>query len=221
MSTTARKSTHMAVVVPVVLKPHPNADSLSIVDVDNTYQVVVRTADWANVDRGVYVPPQNLVPLDRPEFAFLDKPRIKPVRLRGEWSYGLLIPCAEHWDIGTDVTDYYGITHWEPEEQHAIGPRIYCGKSIFGGPFDAVSKYDIDGAQHVWKLVPAGTPVFVTEKIHGANWRCYSEGDQLYVGSRQRWVADDESSVHWQAFRWLQSNSDVARFLREWPNHIL
>ena len=39
------KSTHRVEVVPVLLTPHPNADSLSVVQVFG-YSVCVKTADW-------------------------------------------------------------------------------------------------------------------------------------------------------------------------------
>ena len=58
-------STFRCDVVPVTLEPHPNADSLSLVRVGG-YTVCVRTADWEGVDRGVYIPPDSVVPATGP-----------------------------------------------------------------------------------------------------------------------------------------------------------
>lgn len=56
--------------VPVVLLPHGNADSLSVVQVWG-YTCVVRTEDWRNIDRAAYIVPDTLVPTEREEFKFL------------------------------------------------------------------------------------------------------------------------------------------------------
>ena len=65
------KSTHIIEIVPVVLEPHPDPEttSLSVVKVYN-YQVVARTEDWIGVNKGAYVPPDNILP-DKPEYRFL------------------------------------------------------------------------------------------------------------------------------------------------------
>ena len=46
------------------MTPHPNADSLSIVKVWG-YEVVVRSADWAGIDRAVYIVPDSWAYLRR------------------------------------------------------------------------------------------------------------------------------------------------------------
>ena len=66
---TEKKSTHRTEIVPVVLEPHPNADSLSIVRIYG-YSVCVRTADWLGVDTGAFIVPDSVVK-DSPEYAFL------------------------------------------------------------------------------------------------------------------------------------------------------
>src|SRR5438128_12699518 len=107
------KSTHRVEVVPVKLRRHENADSLSIVDIFG-YTVCVRTADWKDGDFGAYIPPDSVVP-DTPEFAFLaGKTRIKAKRLRGVVSFGLLMPAPPGGKIGDDVAELMGVTHYEP-----------------------------------------------------------------------------------------------------------
>lgn len=70
---TEPNSTHRVEVVPVVLTPHPNADTLSIIRLLDGYQVVGKTEAWADKTIAAYVPPDSLVPLDRPEFAWFDQ----------------------------------------------------------------------------------------------------------------------------------------------------
>lgn len=71
-------STHRVEVLPIQLRPHPNAERLSLVQVHG-YQCVTGTADWlarpALDSEGrrlaAWVPPDSTVPVNRPEFAFL------------------------------------------------------------------------------------------------------------------------------------------------------
>ena len=64
------KATHRAIVVPIIIEPHPNADKLGIVKVDE-HIVCVNKEMWAGKDRGGYIPPQKMVGTQRPEFSFL------------------------------------------------------------------------------------------------------------------------------------------------------
>src|SRR3990167_9862931 len=116
---------HPVTVVPVVLTPHANADTLSIVKIGSGYQACVRTADFAGVDRAAFIEPDSLVPTDRPWSAFLaprakpiygDRARITVVKLRGVLSMGLLVaPLAgTSWEIGQDVAAELGVEHYHP-----------------------------------------------------------------------------------------------------------
>lgn len=52
-----------------------------------------------------------------------------------------------------------------------------------------VPKYDLE-ALRKWggEVFVAGEPVVAREKIHGANFRAFHDGDRLWVGSRTRWL---------------------------------
>lgn len=105
------------------LTKHPNADSLSIGHVD-AFPVVVRTADFVNVRRAVYVPVDALVPLDRGVFEFLRSAshperthhRIKAVKLRGVFSMGLLLPWRGIEAANGDMSKLLGVTKYEEDE---------------------------------------------------------------------------------------------------------
>lgn len=108
------RAEHTCDVVQINMKPHPNADSLSLVMVGD-FQCAVRTEDWNNGDMAIYIPPDSIVP-NTSEFEFLGTHRrIKARKLRGEWSVGLLIPAPEGAIVGDDYMEQLGIIHYEPE----------------------------------------------------------------------------------------------------------
>lgn len=140
------KSNHKVPVVRITeLLPHPNADSLSIVQIGG-YQCVVKTDNYRVGDLAIYVQPDSVVP-ELPQFKFLWEPRTfdGPVpekyrrvtvrRFRKEWSEGLLLPLSDFsgglvhepklsygWiKEGDDVSESLGITHYEPPEPQEVG----------------------------------------------------------------------------------------------------
>jgi len=189
-------STHRVEVVPVVLEPHPNADSLSIVRVFDGYFVCVRTADWQGVDIGAYIPPDSIGP-DTEVFEFLGgHRRIKVKRLRGVISMGLLVPAPEGSSIGDDVTAALGVTHYEPPASISTG-----GEAIKPPPgYRPV--YDVESLRRYASAFIPGEPVMVTEKLHGANARfAYLDGGGFFCGSRTEWKKESAENVWWRALR--------------------
>lgn len=182
-------STFRVDVVPVVLLPHPNADSLSIVKPfgENGYQVVVRTQDWEGVDRGAYIEPDSVVP-DRPEYAFLgprekDR-RIRAKRLRQEWSWGLLVPAPKGSEIGDDVSTILEITHWNPlEKGRGAGERIFAG-DYARAPRIAGPRYDVENWRKYGAEFEDEELVVITEKIHGTNAGITYQDGEFHVRSR-------------------------------------
>lgn len=185
-------STHKVEVVPVSLRPHPNADSLSVVSVWG-YTVCVRTADWLGLDRGAYIPPDSVVDSSRPEFSFLaGHERIKVKKLRGVVSMGLLVRAPEGAEIGEDVMERLGVKHYEPplhlstEGEAAPAPSLHA------------PCYDVESARRYGHLFADGEPVIVTEKIHGTNGRWLFDGERMHAASRTEWKREG-ASVWWQA----------------------
>lgn len=204
-------STHRVEVVPVELRPHAGADSLSLVDVYG-YSVVVRTQDWLGRTKGIYVPPDNLCPVDRPEFAFLapdarpnGKARVKAKKLRGVISFGLLVPAPEDAQIGEDWTEKLGVEHYDPQLQTTCGGQqggLRMGGEVAKPPDLWVPKYDLEAGRRYGKvLFQPGEPVVVFEKCHGQNWRGVFHNGQMYVGSRTEWKKEfptyDHLTLEW------------------------
>ncbi len=78
--------------------PHPNADRLELARVRG-WQTVVRKGMWTEGDECVYVPVHAVLPLELSDklgvTQYLSKGRVRAARLRGEVSYGILMPHAE------------------------------------------------------------------------------------------------------------------------------
>lgn len=188
----AKKSTHKVEVVPVKLKPHPNADSLSIVDIYG-YTVCVRTAEWEDGMLGAYIPPDSVVP-DTPEFAFLKgQNRIKVKRLRGVMSQGLLVPAPEGAKAGDDVADILGITRYEPPLPASGGGEAESPPPVLH------FTYDVETWYRYKDLFLPGEEVVVSEKIHGASARYVWAEGRLWCGSRTEWKRKDPKNLWWRA----------------------
>jgi len=192
------KSTHQAIVIPLVMEKHPNADALSIVKTD-LYQLVVRTEDWVGETKAVHILPETVVDTEREEFKFLAKEGkdrhqvVQPVKLRGEISYGCLVRCPEWANVGDDLASYLEVKHYDPEE------KVSGGRTV--SPPVQVSKYDIDTFMKYYKCFNEGEEVWVEEKIHGANCRIFCKNGEFFVGSRNEWKAYDKNSAFWKAFK--------------------
>lgn len=192
--------------VPVVrigsVTKHPNADSLSVVQVDGE-NVVFRTGDFDEGDVAIYVPVDAVVPTTIPGTEFLgERPkdrRIRAKRLRGVYSEGLLLPygtttMALHPDLrvgrptvfGRDMSAELGITKYEepvPEAMGGSGGSVKSGGQTESPPQGAVV-YDIEAYKKHKHLLVEGERVIITEKLHGTNFRAGYTNDKFYVGSR-------------------------------------
>ena len=165
---------------------HPNADRMCVCTVKG-WRVcagrdpVAEVNQYAPGDLCVYIPPDAVLPPDLSDrlgctkyLAPLGKNadgirppggRVRVARLRGEPSYGLIMPVE---DVtlapGTDVADRLGITKWEP-------PIISSdGDSLPAHPlFHHYS--EIENFRNFPDLIREGEEVVLTEKIHGKNCR--------------------------------------------------
>lgn len=210
------EATHKVEVVPVQLEPHPNADTLSIVRVFN-FTVCVRTADWQGVNIGAYIQPDSVVP-DTPQFAFLKKTeddtkslRIRVKKLRGVISMGMLIPAPEGSQIGEDVAEVIGITHYEPAMKLVDGETEPAPTHFFA------PKYDVESAYRYSRLFTPGEMVYVSEKIHGANSRYCFDGERMWTGSRGEWKKPGFSA--WSEC--LKQNPFIEEWCRANPLKVL
>jgi RNA ligase (TIGR02306 family) len=201
-------STHTVEVFEIKLLPHNNADSLSIIRFKN-FQSVVRTEDWNDGDLAAFIPPDSIIP----DYIapYLKDRVIRAVRLRGEISEGLVIPAPIGSKVGDNVMKELGIEHYEPtpegrgKEMSLNPPKIYT------------PVYDLENAKvYADSVFSVGDEIFITEKLHGENWRGLFIDDVLHVGSRTEWKDNIEYQSHWNS---LDQNLELA--LRNNPGYMI
>lgn len=220
----ATNSTHRVEVIEFPkMEKHENAERLSIVRIFNGYTCVVATDDWQGVQKCAYVPPDSLVPLDRPEFSFLaHEPykhdtrfaRIKAKRLRGVVSMGLLVPVPDPCQLGDDVAELFGVQHYEP-------PLAESGGDAAPPPSCYAPTYDLDTWRRYGHLLRPGERVIVTEKLHGSSGRWTFHDGVFHAGSRTEWKLDSahgKRSIYWRV---LHEHQELRRFLVAYPELIV
>lgn len=208
-------STHQAIVVPIHLLPHHNADSLSVVKIGE-YQCVVRTSDWVGRDRGCYIEPDTIVDCSKPEFSFLGNGKVvvRAKRLRGVWSMGLLVPTDK--EIGADLWGELELSHYEPVEDLFIAGD--CNK--VPQEYRDLPKYDIENGRKnlVNRYFVPGELVYVSEKIHGSNMSVVFHDGQIKVHSRTQWPKDEPGNIFWEA---LRKTPQIEQFCRDNPGFFV
>lgn len=205
-------SQHQIEIISVKMEPHPNADKLAIVRPFG-YTVCVNKNDWKDGDLAAYIPPDYVVDIERPEFSFLERPRIKVKKLRGIMSQGLLVPAPINSKLGDNVIDILGIHRYNPED-----PINTRGDAIRGP--DLISpKYDVDDYRRYGQTLFSDTDqIVVTEKIHGSNARFVMTSDgKIWCGSRAEWKKEDANNLWWKC---LQKNPKLSELLKKFPNYV-
>lgn len=154
---------------------HPNADKLDLARVLD-YWCVVGKDSYKVGDKIVFIAPDSVLPADRAWAAsfipYTKAGRVRAVRLRGEWSMGIILNMTVldewegPWDIGADATYLLGVTKFEPKVTHG-------GNAKGGLPFQ-IPKTDETAWQKVRKLDGLlGSLVDVGLKIDGMSMTAY------------------------------------------------
>lgn len=192
---------HIEVVRLGPVEKHPDADSLAVTQVHGGYPCIVRLGTFAEGDLAVYIPVDAVVPVEQERFAFLGAGhgRIRAKRLRGIFSMGLLVEPEPGMAEGEDVAERWQIGKYEPPEPGQQGVPGVRGVDPDAEPcpFD-VPVYDIEGLRKWGRVIPAGEPVQVTEKIHGCNGRFVYRDGRLWVGSRNGFKRFNAALPWWQ-----------------------
>ena len=197
------------------IRPHPNADKLSLATVLG-WQVVVQKDLYNEGDKIVFITIDSIVP--RCQWSeFLadknnpDKPiRIKNIKLRGEYSSGLVIPLKEFPDqftettvVGEDLTELLGVRKYVKEI-----PAHLAGESIGDFPTHLASKTDEDNGLNdpdlVKQVFDSDTEITITQKLDGSSITLIVENGELtQVCSRNLSKKETEKSSFWKAARRL------------------
>ena len=168
--------------VPVVLldavEEHPNADRLELARVGGFRSVVPRGKYRAG-QRVVYIPENAIVPeallrrmglwdeeAGKGRLGGKRGDRVRPIRLRGELSQGLVFEADADAEVGADMAARHGITKYVPRV-----PTSMEGQVTGVGGF--LVSYDIENIQKYPDALTPGETVVVTEKLHGT-YACFS-----------------------------------------------
>lgn len=192
---------------PVVLidnvEKHPDADKLDIVNILG-YQCIAGKDEWKKGDWAVFIPPNSVVDVSRPEFKFLEprakdgKCRIRTMRLRGIISQGVLLPLPDLPDyifrLDESMQNVFGVEKYEPLESYHLG-----GDAVGGIPAHLGGKYSIERFQNYPKIFYAEDygVYIVTEKLDGTNATAFLKDNHFGVCSHTRELKESDESLYW------------------------
>lgn len=187
--------------------PHPNADRLEIAMVSG-YLVVVPKGEFKAGDFGVYFPPDNLIPQDvadalgvakylkhavYPGDSGASQCRIGAARIRGQASFGFIIK-TENDEVGLDLNGVYRVHRYEPPV------KLDGGKMRTSEHPKFYRYFNIENIQRARNLIQPGTPVAITEKLHGSNCRIGVIDGGIVAGSHKTQLEYRDGSLYWTPY---------------------
>lgn len=179
------------------IKSHPNADNLEIIVVDG-WQVVSKKGEHYIGEEVIFIPVDAMIPWDLAEKWGIDNyltgyesktnkyeksGKVRVIKLRGEFSCGILIKNEENFPLGEDVKGFYGI--WKYEQPAVVGEESY------EPDYEGMPKYtDIQIINNFMSAIPDEEEVVATEKIHGTHVRLSiretEDGEEFLISSNKR-----------------------------------
>ena len=208
------------------VRVHSNADSLELCNILG-WTVVIKKGEFKNDDLVVYIVIDTILP-EKPEFEFLRNKnfRIKAIRLRKEYSAGIVFPLSilpssfsddgmvhgvgerdEFYSEGDDVTEKLGIKHYEKP----MSPEL-AGQAV--GHFPGFLRItDEDNLRSYPDAVPElyGRPYYITQKIDGSSGTYFLHNNEFGVCSRKIHLKDNETNGFWRIAR----KYDIENVLRK------
>lgn len=154
--------------------PHPNADKLDLATVSG-YTCIVGRDQYAVGDAAVLIQPDTVLP-EAPWSEIFRKRsnRVRAMKLRGEWSFGVVMPFSTFFDgmqpvhtlaPGCEVSHLIGVTKYEPPQPQQL--------DAMGPPPSGLPKTDEERYQNLAGLLPYGERVDITLKIDGQSATYY------------------------------------------------
>lgn len=182
---------------------HPNADRLVICNIKG-YQICSQKDQFKLGDMVVYVVIDSITD-ELPQYEFLRAKhfKIKPIKLRGELSMGLILPISilkefGHTDIelyeGMEVSHLIGIKHYEKPEPAQLGGTVKGNRPSY------IRKTDEERLQSNLKYIDAllGKPYYISQKIDGSSFTAYIKDGSFGVCSRNLELTFDENNSFWK-----------------------
>lgn len=150
------------------INKHFNADNLEIAII-NGWQCIVPKGKYKDGDKIVYIPVDSIIPQELSDKVgitkYLSNGRVRCAKLRGEYSFGVILESDPSWDVGKDVADILGITKYIPPVKISMGDADSNHPLLF--------KYtSIENLRNFPNIFNNEEDVVLTEKIHGTNVKC-------------------------------------------------
>jgi RNA ligase (TIGR02306 family) len=182
------------------VKPHPNADRLELAYIGG-WQLIVPKGEYSKGDLVVYFPADSLIPEKWLEqwglvgkLAGSQRNRVKPVKLRGERSIGIICHAPDGYSLGDSMAEYYNVERWEePIPLQMQGKMRHRPEGYL--------KYDLENINNEPDTFTDGMLVYAHEKIHGTHIFLGLVNDEFLVGSKNICLQEDENNVYWKIAR--------------------
>lgn len=214
---------------------HPNADALDLAVIGG-YKAVVKRDEFVAGDTALYIPDDTLfedISIAEclgiaPYLTGKQKNRVKPVRLRGELSQGIVVPIAKITDCLTKLGAPSDVISAMISEKANIAAALKTIKYEEPIPIHMAGKirpwpgflckYDVENIKRPESMLAMieGEEVVVTEKLHGTNMSVATEdGMQIFVCSRNNALEADETNVYWRAARQYNLVEKIEKLFNE------
>jgi RNA ligase (TIGR02306 family) len=194
-----------------VVLEHEAADALEILKLGG-FQCVVAKGAYKSGAKLVFAPEKSVLPdgLAEPFRKYLggvNKDRVKSVRLRGEFSEGVILELdaaqlelIAGFELAEDVSSVLGIVKYEPPI-----PTSLAGDVIPIADALRFRKHDVERFRLYESEFVVGEEVLVTEKLHGSQGVYYrNPNGEWFVTSkgladRELALRDDGKNAYWRA----------------------
>jgi RNA ligase (TIGR02306 family) len=217
------------------IEPIPNADTLEAVRIEG-WTVVAKKGTYTVGEKVIYFEPDAMLPMI-PQFEFLkargtrwiqdestgerfEGYRIKVIKLRGQFSEGLIAPLSDFnlnqdIEVDTDLTDTIGVKKWEVAIPAQLRGKVKsCTRPYF------VPMTDETRVQTLRNCIAkfAGTQCYISEKVDGSSISVYLKDGVFGVCTRNTELdTSDESSQFMKTVREM----DVENKLRNLGKNVL
>lgn len=207
------------------INPHPNGDNIEICSILG-WKVITQKGLYKAGELVIYVEIDTEFPA-KPEFVSFLEPRhwrVKTIRLRGEYSQGLLLPLSLLDTVeghvepleGTSVSELIDCIKYE--KPFSVGPNNLKPKGNFYTDAGWSKTDEINICSHLQMLEALkGLPYYITQKADGMSTSVTydSQKDELVVCSRNMRLYLDGDN----AFLTGVGNYDLDNIMRMYPQY--
>ncbi len=217
------------------LEPIEGADRIELATIGGWKVVVAKDVGHQEGDSVVYCEIDSFLPIE-PEFEFLRKSsykklvdgtegfRLKTIRLRGQYSQGLILPLKDAVEVmkrksdirhveplgeGDDVTEMLGIIKWDPPVPANLAGVAKGNFPSFLQKTDEERVQNLKNEYETWK--GEDHKFYVTEKLDGSSATFYYRDGEFGVCSRNLELERNEDNTFWKVAKELDLEAKLAK----------